>query len=205
MIKFLEAVGEKNYREAARSALHFFSSRITIPKEYLVKYPEFNGLLSQIRAFMLEKLSARFEIIMKDWYENILHPEKPLYERSASVYFFKLLEEAGKLGIKMPRELFLFLRTLAIIDMVALKIDNSFDLLNAIREFLEENKKEIEKTKENLSLEVLQERLQKIEKFSKNKALQEIILEKQLNWILSLASREKGIYELLPVHLQKMV
>lgn len=205
MIKFLEAISEKKYRIAASSFVHYFSAKLSIPKEELNKHPELNGVILQIKEILTEKLAKKFELLMGQWYENIENPQKSLAERSASLTFFKMLESAGNIGIKPPAEMILFLRTLAIIDIVALKIDNSFNLLSVIQDFLSEYGKIVQQTKENLSLAILQEKIQHLQELSQNKILEEAVFEKQLNWLLNLAQKNKDIYNILPPTMKKLV
>lgn len=205
MIKFLEAVAQKNYHLLAHSFVHYFSAKLTIPKEYFEKYPELNAAIVKIKEILTKQLAKKFELLMSRWYSNIENSLRPLTDRSASLTFFKMLEESGRMGVKPPQEMILFLRTLAIIDIVSLKIDNSFNLLKTIQIFLSEHDQIISETKENLSFIVLQERIRRLEKLSQNKAMEEAIFESQLNWLLSLGQKNKEIYEILPKVLKKMV
>lgn len=84
---------------------------------------------------ILEKLR---ELIINDFQKEIGEIISPLYEKkgkSAALVFLKIIKMAEEYGVSIPREAVLFFRTLSILEMVALRISPSFDMIKALNLF----------------------------------------------------------------------
>jgi predicted unusual protein kinase regulating ubiquinone biosynthesis (AarF/ABC1/UbiB family) len=84
---------------------------------------------------ILEKLK---ELIIDNFKKEIEKITRPLYEKnakSAAIVFLKIIKKAEEYGGSIPREAVLFFRTLSILEMVALQISPSFDMIKALNLF----------------------------------------------------------------------
>lgn len=83
-------------------------------------------ILEKLKELIIDNFKKEIREIMNSWYEN---------EKSAAIVFLKIIKKAEKYGGSIPREAVLFFRTLSILEMVALRISPSFDMIKALNLF----------------------------------------------------------------------
>lgn len=77
--------------------------------------------------------------VVAPWLQAACDPKSPLKKRSGSRAFLKIIRLAERFNIRLPKDMVIFFRTLAILDMVALEISPAFNLPSAVRSFFKEH------------------------------------------------------------------
>jgi len=107
--------------------------------------------LDKIKEIIAENFENDIYDILTPWYDainsqeknsadnSIINKENMWQRKNSSVVFAKLVLAIRAYGLYAPEEMLIFFRTLAIIDMVALHLDNKFNLITAMNIFFEKN------------------------------------------------------------------
>lgn len=200
MADFAKAVIQKDYNAAVQSFFNLSTLKIKLPKKILNELPELAVILPEIKQILAESLAREFKKYMDEWYNAIEDFKAPIYTKSAALAFLKLVRAASRHRIRLPNDIVLFVRTLIIIDMIALKLDGSFNLVSALDNFFNDYEERIKELrgKELLSLGNECETNDELKLDSEK-------IEKYLEWILTFAANHRRIYELLPNKLKRLV
>jgi predicted unusual protein kinase regulating ubiquinone biosynthesis (AarF/ABC1/UbiB family) len=75
--------------------------------------------------------------ILNPWFEALKKPNATLAEKSATSVFLKTVKEGERHGVRFPKEMVLFFRSLSILDMIALHINPNFDIIKALNCFFD--------------------------------------------------------------------
>ena len=162
---------------------------------------KYEKVLEKIEDIMVDNFRLDLEEILAPWYK-----EKG---KNTMLVVPRIIWAVRKYHVHLPSEIVLFFRTLAIADMVALRLTPTFDMIATLRNFFEihplpelekivaeeehapeEDSEEIE-IYQNLSYEAL------IEKKERNKEVLEIARERLTNLILSYAENYDEVRQLL--------
>lgn len=92
------------------------------------------AVFEKIREIILEDLKKEMNEIMTPWFSAESGASKG---KSSAVLFFKLVRKAEKYGVRLPAEVILFFRALAINDMVALQMSPGFDIMTSLSGFFD--------------------------------------------------------------------
>lgn len=95
-------------------------------------------IFKKIKEIIVIDLNKELGRIIRPWFDAVSRRDSTLFEKSAAVAFFKILKKVEEYGIFLPRETVLFFRTLSILDMVALQLSPSFDIIKALSSFFQE-------------------------------------------------------------------
>ncbi len=101
-------------------------------------------ILSKIEEIMIDNFALDLEAILRPWYDEVdkevgvVLSRQELRKRSSSIVFAHIVMAAERYDIVLPRETTLFLRTIAISDMVALRLNPRFDMMKAFQRFFHE-------------------------------------------------------------------
>ncbi|PJE73616.1 MAG: hypothetical protein COV02_01580 [Candidatus Terrybacteria bacterium CG10_big_fil_rev_8_21_14_0_10_41_10] len=143
LLKFLRAISVNNMEEATASLVDFGENSYQEEIElFIISARDKRGaakkLFEKIKKVIIKDFSVEAEAILKPWIEAAGNKELSVAGRSSSSVFFRLIWEAEKYGIVFDSEVALFFRALAITEMVTLHISDDFDMMGAIRAFLNE-------------------------------------------------------------------
>lgn len=206
MADCIRAVGDVNYAAMAEAFSNLSLFKIKLPTELLNQYPELQAVIKEIKQIVLSLLTAEFKKITNEWYAAIENPQAPTYAKSAALSFLKLVQAASKYHIRLPADVILFIRALVIIDMVALRLDPTFNLSVVIKRFFNENKQKIDEIKSMIIEKISQdEKRITIKLFQPKPVIDKEILEKYLEWILYFAAKHKQIRDMLPEKLRRLI
>ncbi len=81
---------------------------------------------------ILEKIR---EIVFEKFKKEIERITEPVFNTS---FFFKLIELSGNYGFSVPKQAFLFLRTLSVLEMICLRTSSAFDMIKALNGFFDD-------------------------------------------------------------------
>jgi len=114
-----------------------FSKRSLEPEIELFKryrkidHARYVKVIDKIEEIIADNFCKELEDILLPWYDK----EAP--KQSAAVLFSKLLLKAENYSVCLPRTATIFFRSLIIADMVALKLDPEFDMIQAFQMFFQ--------------------------------------------------------------------
>lgn len=101
------------------------------------KRQAYKKIFDKIKDLITEEFKEDIKKIMNPWFVAVENLNSSLYKKSAAVVFFRMIKEAEKYGVHLPREIILFLRSLLILDMVALQLSPKFDMIKALNIFFD--------------------------------------------------------------------
>lgn len=209
MADFTKAVGDVNYTAMTEAFFNLSLFKIKLPTELLNQYPELQAVIKEIKQVASSLLIAEFKKHTDEWLAAIENPQAPTYAKSAALSFLKLVQAAGKYHIRLPADVILFIRTLVILDMVALRFDSSFNLSVVIKKFFIENKQKIDEIKSmiigQISQKEMEEKRIETRLFRPKPIMDKETLEKYLEWILYFAAKHKQIRDMLPEKLRQLI
>jgi predicted unusual protein kinase regulating ubiquinone biosynthesis (AarF/ABC1/UbiB family) len=141
-LKFIYGVATKDIDYMSR---HFFEFGQKILDEELEGYLKIDVKMRRGARIFFNKVK---ELIHKDfkkdltkiiepWFEALEDPNSTLAERNSARVFFKMVRKVEAYGGHMPKEIALFFRALAILDMVSLQVSPKFDMIKALGAFFE--------------------------------------------------------------------
>lgn len=105
---------------------------------------KYDAVLKKIEEIMVDNFALDLEGILRPWYDAVdkevqgALTREELRARSASIVFSRMIMMAERYDVTLPRETTLFLRTIAISDMVALRLNPRFDMMKAFQRFFHE-------------------------------------------------------------------
>ena len=179
-----------------------FEKELSIFKAHGEKVEEvYQKVLEKIEEIMVDNFRLDLEEILAPWYK-----EKG---KNTMLVVPRIILAARKYQVHLPMEIVLFFRTLAIADMVALKLTPTFDMIASLKYFFTlypierlekiiegesatvgEESEEVE-TYQNLSYEAL------LEKKQRDGEILEIAKERLANLVLSYAENYDEVRQLL--------
>jgi len=108
------------------------------------KDEKYDKVLIKIEEIMADNFAIDLSEILNPWYDAIDEGANregsggASRAKSASIMFSKIIIMARQYNVVLPREIVLFFRCLSIADMVALRLNPSFDMMRAIQMFFHE-------------------------------------------------------------------
>lgn len=139
----------------------------------------FDKVSTKVKEIILEDLEKDIKAILDDWIKSINKPNSSLRDKSASSVFLKLVSVAEKYSVHLPKEIILHFRMLSILDMIALQLSESFDMMKALKYFFD-----------NYTLEDIEGILQEGYHFEERKEI--IGINQNVDWELF---REMAVFE----------
>ncbi len=161
----------------------------------------YEKVLEKIEEIMVDNFRLDLEEILAPWYKE--------RGKNTMLVVPRIILATRKYQVQLPMEIVLFFRTLAIADMVALRLTPTFDMIASLKYFFElnpleklekmvaegglsevEEPEEVE-TYQNLSYEAL------LEKKQRDSEILEIARERLTNLVLSYAENYDEVRQLL--------
>lgn len=202
LLEFIRGASERNYEMASAGLLKFGFKWYDEHIDVLIEADtEFFNIYQRIYDIMRRSFAKELEKIINSWWEASRDSSLALYERSSAVTFLRIVMIADKYGVKFPQDIVTFIRALVIIDMVCLKLDKRFNMVEAILLFFSkypfnESQKEFTHTdeiKEELLIGVGEGRKLSLEFLTHKEILQKekalIVKEKFMEHLALLAER----------------
>lgn len=149
-VRILRSLMEKDPHGIARHMLDYARTVFAEELEILKKGKNpiddrYELAIKKIEEIMADNFAVDLQSILTPWYDAF---EKKFTEeegnktmlrhKSFSVVFSKIVMEAESYNIHLPREMVMFMRSLSIADMVALRLNPKFDMTKAIKRFFAE-------------------------------------------------------------------
>lgn len=135
LLKIVHAIA--NHDLHAASELFLSHSKRSLEKELALfkrhkgsEYAHYEKILTKIEEIMIGNFRDELELLFAPWYEG--------EGVSAAQIFSRLLLRAESYSVYVPREMVIFFRSLVIAEMVAIKLDPSFQMIKAFKLFFRE-------------------------------------------------------------------
>jgi len=143
ILKFAHALANKDLDGISRHLLDFgaksFEGEVDLYLQTdLAKQKTAKAIFDEIRKVIFESFKKEIAEIAEPWFKAVEGKEASLFERSSSVLFLKLVRKAENFGAKLPIDIILFFRSIAINDLVALQMSPGFDMIRALKAFFGE-------------------------------------------------------------------
>src|SRR3989344_4768951 len=94
-------------------------------------------MFQKIEELILKDFERELHLIVDPWFKAVSDPNASLYKKSSAMIFLRVIKKEEKFGVRLPREMVLFFRTLSILDMVSLQMSPRFDMIKALQAFFE--------------------------------------------------------------------
>lgn len=156
LLRLAYGVSKRDLRLAARGFIDYSHQMLAEEMAIFRRQKNDTGkklkkALDKIEEIIAENFEKDMHSILTPWYDAIDNHgggaaklasknEKHIWKQKSSAFAFaKLVLAIRKYGFYVPEEVLLFFRTLTIVDMVALHIDSTFNLVLAMNLFFEKN------------------------------------------------------------------
>ena len=148
LLRFIKGAVDLDFRQSAEGIVEFLNQRLM--KEYgevIESDEKTQKIYETTLEFITGRLTEDIAPIMKDWHFFTGRKEAGISERSSARAFLKVAKTIEKYKLKFPSDVIAFLRSLVIIDMVCLRLDNNFNMVRAAEIFFERHSLEDVKNK----------------------------------------------------------
>ena len=191
MANFVRHAISGNYHMAVSFFLHLGTvKRLKADLPYLLQDEKFMDLFTAGLAVLKNAVIDRFARIMDRWFRAVASRQALFHEKSAAKTFLEFLRLAGSYGIVLDRELVIFVKTLAAVDAISLKINQNFNLLAVIREVFAQPEYASLFNREGLAvLDLVWDKSETVLKKDSEKNV--ILKEYYLNWFARIAERHE--------------
>src|SRR3989338_6685486 len=144
LLKFVHSVSIKDIEMTTKHLLEYGKKNFKYEiNSYFRVEPKKQKIVDEIMEKMEEIIISDFKKevreIMEPWFGAIKDGKANYKDKSAALFFLRLVRKAEKYGVHFPLDIILFFRGLVIDDMVALQISPRFDIMEAIQSFFEEH------------------------------------------------------------------
>jgi len=141
-LKNLYGVAKKDIDFSAKALMEFGSKimekEIDIYFKRDVKKHQLTlKIIEKIKELILTDFKRDLANILNPWFEALKRPNATLVEKSAAFVFLETVREGERHGVRFPKEMTLFFRSLSILDMIALHINPNFDIIKVLNLFFE--------------------------------------------------------------------
>jgi len=138
-LKFARGLAERDLDAMCRSLMEFGKKTFDGEMEFYLrskpaKRKTAEAVFEKIKEIILEDFKKEMKVIMSPWFEP---DEKNAKKKTSAVLFLRLARKAEKYGIRLPAEVILFFRALAINDMTALQMSPGFDIMTSLSGFFD--------------------------------------------------------------------
>lgn len=137
-LKFARGLAEKDLDAMCRSLMEFGKRNFDGEMEFYLrskpgKRKAAEAVFEKIREIILEDFKKEMKEAMSPW----LGSGEEAVKKSSAILFLRLAKKAEKYGIRLPAEIILFFRALAINDMTALQMSPGFDIMASLKGFFD--------------------------------------------------------------------
>lgn len=139
LLRVINGLVEGDLARVSRSFIEFSKDSLKDDLEVFRRYRQldyrrYEKVVEKIEELILAEFQTDLEDIFAPWYDKRERDKNP----SSSEIFAKLVKKVEKYSVYMPKEMIIFFRTLAIADMVCLKMNDDFDMLKGFKLFFQE-------------------------------------------------------------------
>lgn len=139
LLKVIHGLVEGDLARVSRSFIEFskdsFQDDLEVFRKFRkLDYRRYEKVVAKIEELILEEFEHDLEDVFSPWYDRREHDKNP----SSSEVFAKLVKRVEKYSVYLPKEMIIFFRTLAIADMVCLRLNPDFDMLKGFKLFFQE-------------------------------------------------------------------
>ena len=99
------------------------------------KKHKYRKIFDKIRYLIAKEFKQDIKNILDPWFEKARSPYASISEKSIAPVFFKIIREAERYGVRLPRDVILFFRAFFILDMVSLQLSPGFDIIKSLNIF----------------------------------------------------------------------
>lgn len=108
-------------------------------KLYLQAYPskryKYRKIFDKIRYLIAKEFKQDIKNILDPWFDKTKSPYASIRDKSIAPVFFRIIKEAERYGVHLPRDVILFFRSFFILDMVSLQLSPGFDIIKSLNIF----------------------------------------------------------------------
>lgn len=98
----------------------------------------YRKIFDKIKESIANEFKEEITEIINPWFKAIEDPESSIRDKTSAATFFKLINEAEKYGVNLPREIVLFFRSISMLDVIALQLSPNFDIIKALNIFFDD-------------------------------------------------------------------
>jgi len=150
VLHIIHAIANKDHLTISSRFLEFaksiFEEEIAVYRRSGKKLDEeVEEAIQKIQEIMIDNFALEVETILAPWYAAVekmtpLNTNTTILQRakSSSNVFMRIIAMAQGYGVTMPREVVMFFRSISIADLVALRLNPRFDIIQAIHTFFHE-------------------------------------------------------------------
>ena len=140
LLRFIQGAVELDFRQSAEGIVEFLNERLMRDYgEVMEGDHKTQKTYETVLEFITRRLTEDMAPIIKDWNFFTGRKDANIAERSSARAFLRIAKTIEKYGLKFPSDVIAFLRSLVIIDMVCLRLDNNFNMVQAAKIFFEHN------------------------------------------------------------------
>lgn len=140
LANFIKYAAHGNSKQAAAHFREFSGDTLAIGRAPLskIQYHWKHKSPQQLERGVVRFLEGKFADIIKRWEVNVENTEGSLSDRSSARHFLSLVSLARRFGLEVPMSILSFIRSLIIIDMVCLALNQEFNMKEEINAFFSE-------------------------------------------------------------------
>ncbi len=148
LLRFIQGAVELDFRQSAEGIVEFLNERLM--REYgevIESDQKIQKTYETVLEFVTSRLTEDMAPILKDWNFFAGAKDADIAKRSSARAFLRIAKAVEKYKLGFPQDVIAFLRSLVIIDMVCLRLDNNFNMVQAVKIFFERHTAEDIKNK----------------------------------------------------------
>lgn len=135
--KIFWCLAQKDYLGMSQSFLAFVRGMMrpelaVLERQQAERFVHYREVLDKVEQKIVLEFASDLEKILAPWYEGALSDDG---DSRTAIVFGDLLRRAEQYHLFLPRELIVCFRTMIIVEMVALQLDNRFDMVKVLKLF----------------------------------------------------------------------